>query len=106
MAGRGLGGSLGEDARRNRGCEKDPIKDRCGRAHYADTVSSNELERLARIRMQVTKETLEAAMAALQGHPVDPEPDSDDERPRTPEPEADERPDDEIPPPPRLRLLP
>ena len=64
------------------------------------------MERLARIRMQVTKETLEAAMAALQGHPKDPEPDSDDERRRTPEPESPEGPDDETPPPPRLRLLP
>ncbi|GAA3195662.1 MULTISPECIES: hypothetical protein [Streptomyces] len=71
-------------------------------------MSRSELERLARIRMQVTKETLEAAMAALQGHPKDPEPDSDDERRRTPEPEPEssEGPDDETPPPPRLRLLP
>ncbi|MEU3711066.1 hypothetical protein [Streptomyces catenulae] len=71
-------------------------------------MSRSELERLARIRMQVTKESLEAAMAALQGHPVDTEPGSDNGRRRTPEPEPEpvEGPDDETPPPPRLRLLP
>ncbi|UKY47727.1 hypothetical protein [Streptomyces inhibens] len=39
-------------------------------------MSRSELERLARIRMQVTGESLERAMAVLQGHPTDsgPEP--------------------------------
>ncbi|WP_399096552.1 hypothetical protein ACGH2B_29480 [Streptomyces sp. BBFR2] len=69
-------------------------------------MSSSELERLARIRMQVTKETLEAAMAALQGHPVAPETDSGAGERRAPEPPAHERPEDGTPPPRRLRLLP
>ncbi|WP_143048004.1 hypothetical protein [Streptomyces sp. 2314.4] len=40
-------------------------------------MSSTELERLARIRMQVTGETLERAMAVLEGHAATPEPNSE-----------------------------
>ncbi|MEU5600063.1 hypothetical protein [Streptomyces lydicus] len=36
-------------------------------------MSRTELERLARIRMQVTGETLERAMAVLAGHPTTPD---------------------------------
>ncbi|MFG2140782.1 hypothetical protein [Streptomyces sp. NPDC048650] len=38
-------------------------------------MSHTELERLARIRMQVTGETLERAMAVLVGHAAESEPD-------------------------------
>lgn len=48
-------------------------------------VSRTELERLARIRMQVTGETLERAMAALEGRTTAPGPQS--------EPQADPDPD-------------
>ncbi|MEV6566600.1 hypothetical protein [Streptomyces kronopolitis] len=37
-------------------------------------MSNTELERLARIRMHITGETLERAMAVLEGHPAPPEP--------------------------------
>ncbi|MEU5208912.1 hypothetical protein [Streptomyces sp. NPDC020742] len=39
-------------------------------------MSRSELERLALIRIAVTGETLERAMAVLTGHPADPEPQS------------------------------
>ncbi|MCL7490282.1 hypothetical protein M8I34_02210 [Streptomyces sp. MCA2] len=48
-------------------------------------MSRTELERLARIRMQVTGETLERAMAALEGRTTAPGPQS--------EPQADPDPD-------------
>ncbi|MEE4418237.1 hypothetical protein [Streptomyces bugieae] len=40
-------------------------------------MSRTELERLARIRMQVTGETLERAMAVLQGQAAAPDPEAD-----------------------------
>ncbi|QIK10645.1 hypothetical protein G7Z12_35890 [Streptomyces sp. ID38640] len=40
-------------------------------------MSRTELERLARIRMQVTGETLERAMAVLEGHTTTPTPRSE-----------------------------
>ncbi|MGY4988024.1 hypothetical protein [Streptomyces nigrescens] len=40
-------------------------------------MSRTELERLARIRMQVTGETLERAMAVLEGHTTTPTPHSE-----------------------------
>ncbi|UYB44456.1 hypothetical protein SLV14_007547 [Streptomyces sp. Je 1-4] len=40
-------------------------------------MSRTELERLARIRMQVTGETLERAMAVLEGHATTPTPHSE-----------------------------
>ncbi|MCB5908952.1 hypothetical protein [Streptomyces pinistramenti] len=67
-------------------------------------MSQSELERLARIRMQVTKESLERALAALQGHPI-----PDDEEP-APEQETEQETEENTPPPPPappcLRLLP
>jgi len=70
-------------------------------------VSHTELERLARIRMQVTGETLERAMAVLEGHTTEPEPapdpaDEPGERPTSAEQPADQ---EEPPPRPRLRGL-
>jgi hypothetical protein len=42
------------------------------RGGYALLVARNEVERLARIRMQVTGEPLEQALAALRGRKADP----------------------------------
>ncbi|MFG2222326.1 hypothetical protein [Streptomyces sp. NPDC048644] len=71
-------------------------------------MSQSELERLARIRMQITKEPLERALAALQGHPIpdgeEPEPEQKSEQEQQQEPEENTSPPP--PAPPYLRLLP
>ncbi|WP_127149034.1 hypothetical protein [Streptomyces lydicus] len=54
-------------------------------------MSRTELERLARIRMQVTGETLERAMAVLEGHTTAPTPHSE----RATKPDAAENSDRE-----------
>ncbi|WP_414505358.1 hypothetical protein [Streptomyces sp. NEAU-L66] len=54
-------------------------------------MSRTELERLARIRMQVTGETLERAMAVLEGHTTTPAPHSE----RASKPDAAENSDRE-----------
>ncbi|MFI7102232.1 hypothetical protein ACIBK8_23075 [Streptomyces sp. NPDC050161] len=75
-------------------------------------MSQSELERLARIRMQITKESLERALAALQGHPI---PDGEEPQPgqepeQAPQQEQQQEPEENTPPPPPappyLRLLP
>ncbi|MEJ8654358.1 hypothetical protein WKI65_41560 [Streptomyces sp. MS1.AVA.3] len=53
-------------------------------------MSRTELERLARIRMQVTGETLERAMAALEGRPTAPGPQSEPHSDPDPGPAPDE----------------
>ncbi|MFJ9417643.1 hypothetical protein ACIRPT_26240 [Streptomyces sp. NPDC101227] len=66
-------------------------------------MSHTELERLAKIRMQITGETLERAMAVLEGHATEPEPEPE----TTDEPgerSAAERPADEEEPRPRPHL--
>ncbi|MFD8542268.1 hypothetical protein [Streptomyces sp. NPDC059649] len=53
-------------------------------------MSRTELERLARIRMQVTGETLERAMAVLQGQTTDPAPEDPEVSHAPPEDNADD----------------